>query len=239
MSEAPAGAPVLSEEKKKRIMVSLGFSSYQCWKVDRAWRRLDAATKKAQVDEFVQSVQGQGGEGVLITAFSTVGLKNDVDFIVWTRAKTLDALHELGKAQQKTEFSKWIELSHNYLAMLKGSPYEQEDHNFKPQHDYKFLFVYPFVKTREWYLLPMPERMRIMKEHIDRAAGYPMVRINTSYSFGIDDQDFVVAFESDFPDKFVNLVQELRETESSKYTQRDTPMYVGRKQDLAEILGAL
>jgi chlorite dismutase len=239
MSEAPAAQPAISDEKKKRIMVSLGFSSYQCWRVDRAWRRLDAATKKAHIDGFLKAIASVEGEGVLISAFSTAGLKNDVDFIVWTRAKQFETLHALGRAQQATDFAKWAEMSHNYLAMLKGSPYEQEDHNFKPQVEYKYLFVYPFVKTREWYLLPMPERMRIMGGHIERAKAYPMVRINTSYSFGIDDQDFVVAFESDHPDQFVNLVQELRETESSLYTQRDTPMYVGAKMELKEILGAL
>jgi chlorite dismutase len=239
MSEAPGLAPVISEEKKKRIMVSLGFSSYQCWRVDRAWRRLDASTKKAHVEGFIKATQSVAGEGVLITAFSTAGLKSDVDFMVWTRAKKFETLHELGRAQQACEFAKWAEMSHNYLAMLKGSPYDQEDHNFKPQEEYKYLFVYPFVKTRDWYLLPIEQRMAVMKGHIERAKAYPMVRINTSYSFGIDDQDFVVAFESDHPDQFVNLVQELRETESSKYTARDTPMYVGAKMPLGEILGAL
>jgi chlorite dismutase len=231
--------PAMTEERKKRIMVCLGFSSYQCWRVDRAWRRLDAATKKAHVEDFLKAVESFQADETLITAFSTAGLKSDVDFIIWTRAKKLETLHQLGLAEQGTEFSKWAELSHNYLAMLKGSPYEQEDHNFKPQHHYKYLFVYPFVKTRDWYLLPLPERMRIMKGHIDGAAKYPTVRINTSYSFGIDDQDFVVAFESDHPDQFVNLVQELRETESSKFTQRDTPMYVGAKAPLREILERL
>jgi chlorite dismutase len=229
-------SPEIGEEKKKRIQVCLGFSSFQCWKVDREWRRLDPAKKKQHVDEFVKAVESVYGKECLVTAFSTAGLKADTDFIIWTKAKTIEQIHALGRAQLKTEFSKWAELSHNYSAMLKGSPYDQEDKTFVPQDDYKFLFVYPFVKTRAWYQLPLPERMRIMKAHIDKSAPYPMVRINTSYSFGIDDQDFVVAFESDQADKFVNLVQDLRETESSLYTERDTPMYVGVKTPLASLL---
>jgi chlorite dismutase len=235
MTEA-AAEPVISEEKKKRIQVCLGFSSFQCWKVDREWRRLDPGTKKRHVDGFVKAVESVYGPESLVTAFSTAGLKADTDFIIWTRAKTIEQIHALGRAQRLAEFSKWAELSHNYSAMLKGSPYEQEDKTFVPQENYKFLFVYPFVKTRAWYQLPLPERMRIMRAHIDKSAPYPMVRINTSYSFGIDDQDFVVAFESDSAEKFVNLVQDLRETESSMYTERDTPMYVGVKAPLAEIL---
>ena len=102
-----------------------------------------------------------------------------------------------------------------------------------------YLIVYPFVKTRDWYLLPMSERQRIMNEHIAIGHKYPRVKINTTYSFGLDDQDFVVAFESDTADEFLDLVQELRETESSKYTVRDTPMYTCRRAPIEEILDSL
>lgn len=239
MSEAAVplpGAPVGEPTKHSRVQVSQGFIVFQCWKVDRAWRRLDASVKKAQVSEYVAAC-GDAAKGLKhFAAFSTAGLKSDVDFILWAKATSLDALHTFALRQRSTGLSPWMELSHNYVAMLKGSPYDNEDKIFKPAEHYKFLFLYPFVKTRPWYLLPLEERMRIMKGHIEGARAYPMVRINTSYSFGIDDQDFVVAFESDEADKFVNLVQDLRETESSLFTERDTPMYVGVQTPLAELL---
>jgi chlorite dismutase len=100
----------------------------------------------------------------------------------------------------------------------------------------KYLFVYPFVKTRAWYLLPKEERQRIMKQHIRVGHDYTSVKLNTTYSFGLDDQDFVVAFETNYPDDFLDLVQELRETESSIYTQRDTPIYTCTRQDLQTML---
>ena len=103
----------------------------------------------------------------------------------------------------------------------------------------RYLFVYPFVKTRAWYLLPQSERQRIMNEHIAIGHKYPRVKINTTYSFGLDDQDFVVAFEADSAAEFLDLVQELRETESSKYTVRDTPMYTCRRSTVEEILDSL
>lgn len=234
----PAGGPPagIDPSKRARIMVSQGFIAFQCWQVDRAWRRLDAATKQAHVQEFLAAMD-QAAKGLKhFAAFSTAGLKADVDFMLWAKGLSIDDLHGLALAQRRTELSKWMGLSHNYLAMLKGSPYDQEDKIFKPADHYKYLFIYPFVKTRQWYLLPLEERMRIMKGHIDGGAAYPMVKINTSYSFGIDDQDFVVAFESSEADKFVNLVQDLRETESSLFTVRDTPMYVGVQMPLKEIL---
>jgi chlorite dismutase len=209
------------------------------WKVDREWRRLDEKTRAAHKAEFEKAVLSVAGPTTMISTFSTAGLKTDIDFFIWVKSKDLAVIHQLGLAIRATEMSKWMDLTRNYLAMLKGSPYEQEKHDFVAQSEYKYLFIYPFVKTRPWYLLPIGERMRIMKGHIDGAAAYTDVRINTSYSFGIDDQDFVVSFEADDPSRFVNLVQELRETESSLYTQRDTPMYVGLKQELKDILATL
>jgi chlorite dismutase len=238
MTDTTSGPPPGEAGKHARVQVAQGFIAFQCWKLDRAWRRLDPSVKAAQVDGFVGACEAARGGLKHFAAFSTAGLKSDVDFILWAKATSLDAIHALAMAQRGAEMSRWMDLSHNYLAMLKGSPYDQEDKIFKPAEHYKFLFLYPFVKTREWYRLPLPERMRIMKGHIDGAAAYPMVRINTSYSFGIDDQDFVVAFESNEADKFVNLVQELRETESSLFTQRDTPMYVGVQTPLRELLAS-
>jgi chlorite dismutase len=84
------------------------------------------------------------------------------------------------------------------------------------------------VKSREWYLLPKEDRQKVMDEHIRVGTQYPTVKLNTTYSFGLDDQDFVVAFESDEPKDFLDLVMTLRETQGSKYTIRDTPIYTCR-----------
>ncbi len=105
--------------------------------------------------------------------------------------------------------------------------------------DKKYLFVYPFVKTRTWYALPLEERKRMMNEHIKVGITYPSVTLNTTYSFGLDDQEFVVAFETDNISDFLDLVQELRETEASSYTLRDTPMFTCVAQPLDAILEAI
>ena len=103
----------------------------------------------------------------------------------------------------------------------------------------KYLFVYPFVKTRDWYLLPLEERQAIMDVHIKVGNEYPSVKLNTTYSFGLDDQDFVVAFETEKPEDFLDLVMKLRETQSSKYTQRDTPIITCVQMPMEQVLGQL
>jgi chlorite dismutase len=92
---------------------------------------------------------------------------------------------------------------------------------------------------RPWYRLPFEERQRVMDEHIQTGHRYPSVRINTTYSFGLDDQEFVVAFESDKPEDFLDLVQELRSSESSAYTERETPIFTCVKRPIPELLDLL
>jgi len=123
--------------------------------------------------------------------------------------------------------------------MTKPSEYSEESRlQVRPAHS-KYLFVYPFVKTREWYTLPGEERYRIMQEHIRIGREYPNIDLNTSYSFGLDDQEFVVAFETDEPADFLDLVQRLRTTESSLYTRRDTPTFSCISMSVRRALAAL
>ncbi len=236
--ERPSGPP--SGKGGRPPQVCIGFTSYQMWKVDNEWRRKGADEKLKHIKEFHAACESVRPT-VEIESYTTLGFRADTDFILWNKAKTMGPLHDMGVALAGTELSKWMTLTHQYTAMLKGSPYAGagEEKGKAPEGKFEYLFIYPFVKTRAWYLLPFEERYKIMKEHIDKSREYDDFRINTSYSFGIDDQDFVVAFEGNKPDRFVDLVQGLRETESSKYTQRDTPMYVGMRSPLDRLLSIL
>jgi chlorite dismutase len=102
-----------------------------------------------------------------------------------------------------------------------------------------YLVVYPFVKVRPWYALSMEDRRRAMKEHADIGSGFRTITNHTTYSFGIDDQEFMTAFECEEPVDFLHLMMTLRETEASRYTERDTPIYVGVKEDIRAILDSL
>ena len=134
---------------------------------------------------------------------------------------------------------KWCSVPYSFLAMTKPSEYSDESRlEVRPAHA-KYLFVYPFVKTREWYTMPGELRWRIMQEHIKVGREYPSIDLNTSYSFGLDDQEFVVAFETDNPADFLDLVQRLRTTEASAYTKRDTPTFTCISCSVERALGAL
>jgi len=171
-------------------------------------------------------------------------LKVGVDFMLWRIGYDINPFQQMVSDMNKSLLGRWLDVPQSYLSMTKHSQYVDE-HVHEAQEGRRLkivpgkkplLFVYPFVKTRDWYLLPMSDRQRIMNEHIAIGHKYPRVKINTTYSFGLDDQDFVVAFEAESAAEFLDLVQELRETESSKYTTRDTPMYTCRRSTIEEVL---
>ena len=214
------------------------FVKYTFLKVDPAWRRLADDQRSADKREFHAACEDYAAER-LLRAFSTVGTRGDTDLMLLTQATNLERIHEFHVVLAQSGLMKWCSTPYSYLAMTKPSEYSEESRlEVRPAHG-RYLFVYPFVKTREWYAKPADERWRIMQQHISVGREYPDIDLNTSYSFGLDDQEFVVAFEGDDPAAFLDLVQKLRTTESSRYTKRDTPTFTCVSCSVERALNAL
>ncbi len=214
------------------------FVKYTFLQVDPAWRRLDAEQRAEHKREFIAACE-DFAEQRLLRAFSTVGTRGDADMMLLTQATNLDRIHEFHVVLQQSGLMSWMSIPYSYLALTKESEYSDESRLEVRPAKGKYMFVYPFVKTREWYLLDKDERWKVMQEHIRVGREYPSVDLNTSYSFGLDDQEFVVAFETDEPRDFLDLVQQLRTTESSRYTKRDTPTFTCVNTSVEKALAAL
>jgi chlorite dismutase len=200
------------------------FVKYTFLKIDPAWRRLESDERARHKREVIAACEDYAAER-LLRAFSLVGTRGDADLLLLTQATNLERIHEFHVLLAQSGLMGWCMTPYSYLAMTKPSEYSEESRlEVRPAHG-RYLFVYPFVKTREWYRLGRDERYRIMQEHIKVGREYPEIDLNTSYSFGLDDQEFVVAFEGDDPARFLDLVQRLRTSESSSYTKRDTPTF--------------
>jgi len=211
---------------------------YTFLKLDPAWRRLDDDVRETHKREFAAAC-ADFADGHLLRAFSTVGTRGDTDLMLLAQAQNLDRIHEFHVVLAQSGLMKWAQVPYSFLAMTKPSEYSDESRlEVRPAHA-RYLFVYPFVKTRAWYALEPQERHRIMQEHIRLGREYPEIDLNTSYSFGLDDQEFVVAFETDDPASFLDLVQRLRTTESSLYTLRDTPTFTCISASVERALSAL
>jgi chlorite dismutase len=214
------------------------FVKYTFLKVQPEWRRLDADERAAHKREVIAACEDFATER-LLRAFSLVGTRGDADLLLLTQATNLERIHEFHVVLAQSGLMAWCETPYSFLAMTKPSEYSEESRlEVRPAHS-KYLFVYPFVKTRAWYALDPKERWRIMQDHIKVGREYPSVDLNTSYSFGLDDQEFVVAFEGDEPAVFLDLVQRLRTTESSSFTQRDTPTFTCMSMSVERALNAL
>jgi chlorite dismutase len=215
------------------------FAKFTFFKMDPAWHRRDPGQRAEDKGEFLAACDDFARDRSL-RAYSTVGTRGDTDLLLLAQGPILDDIHTFHVVLAQSGLARWATIPHSYLAMTKRSPYSESE--ARPElctSDRKYLFVYPLDKRREWYRLPPEERQRVMDRHIEIGRRHPEITINTAYSFGLDDQEFVVSFEGDDPGEFLDLVQELRGSESSAYTLRDTPIFTCVAMSVARALDAL
>jgi chlorite dismutase len=219
---------------------SRNFVKFTFVRVLPEWRRRSAEERARDKSEFAAACSDFAA-GHLLRAYSLVGTRGDADLMIRALAPSLDPIHELHVLLNQSGLMRWAEISHSYLAMTRESVYSDEPQPLEPRpgSDAKYLIVYPMWKKREWYLLPEEERMRIMRGHIETGKRYTGIEINTAYSYGLDDQEFVVSFNADDPGEFLDLVQELRSTESSAYTESETPIFTCLSLPVEKALDAL
>ncbi len=233
------------QEQRQHLPMPRQFVNFTFYRARPRWRLLDAEEKERGKREFIEAFEDFGRE-MLMHTYSLVGLRTNAELMIWRIGYALDPMQEMTARLNRTGLGSYLEATQSFLSMTKRSMYIDKDN---PEHvedrlhivpgKSKYLFVYPFVKTREWYARNGEQRQEMMDEHIRIGMKYRSVKLHTTYSFGLDDQEFVVAFETDEPSDFLDLVQELRETKASMFTLRDTPMFTCRQRSLEECLDAL
>jgi chlorite dismutase len=216
------------------------YVAYTFYKLDPAWRR-EPVDRSREKEQFAEVVDAFAERFDHLRVYSTAGVRPDCDFFLWKITERYELLEELGAALNGTTLSGWLETPYSYLATTKASQYTsaRKPRKITP-HGLPYLVVYPFVKVRPWYALSEEERQRAMDEHIRIGREeFPGIKNHTTYSFGIDDQEFMTAFECEEPADFMHLMLRLRDSEASRYTERDTPIFVGRHVPVREALDAL
>jgi len=228
-------------------IVKRQYVNFSFFKLDPAFRRLPQEQIEAAKKEFLDVLEEiDADNNMILLSYTMVGLRADAEIMLWRISYELEAFQRMTTRLLKTQLGRYLETTYSYFSQTKRSMYQDM---FNPEHEEdrthiipgkaKYLFIYPFVKKREWYLLTQFTRQGIMDEHIFVGNKYPSVKLNTTYSFGIDDHEFVVAFETDFPGDFLDLVQALRETEGSRYVEKDTPIFTCTAQSLEDTINSL
>jgi chlorite dismutase len=223
------------------------FASWTCYKVAPEWRRLPETEREQHKAELAE-VLDAWSERIVLATYTAVGIRPDMDLMTWRATPDLDLLQQCQTDIASTVLGTYLETSYLYTATTKGSQYTRaaEQAGFrKPRpidvspSDRKYFIVYPFVKQRAWYSLSKEERGELMREHAMIGRRYPGVKLNTAFSFGMDDQEFMTAFETDSVHDFVDLMMEMRESRASAYTERDTPIFTCIRMSAREALDTL
>jgi chlorite dismutase len=216
------------------------YVAYTFYRVDPAWRRLPIDERQAGKDAFADTIDEVADRFDTLRCYTTTGVRPETDFFLWKITSRYEDLLELGTALNGTPLTGWLETPYSYLATTKASRYTnaRKPRKIVPKGS-PYLVVYPFVKVRPWYALPEGDRQRAMDEHMRVGHEFRTIHNHTTYSFGIDDQEFMTAFECDEPADFMHLMLTLRESEASRYTERDTPIFVGKHVSIQEALAAL
>jgi len=216
------------------------YVAYTFFRADPGWRRLPVEERVAGKDAFAEVVEDWAGRMDTLRAYSTTGVRGDCDFFLWKITERYADLGELGAAINGTPLAGYLETPYSYLATMKASEYTKarKPRKIVPKES-PYLVVYPFVKLRSWYSLAPDKRQRAMDEHMRIGHEFETIVNHTTYSFGIDDQEFMTAFECEEPADFMHLMLTLRETKASRYTERDTPIFVGTSVPIRVALDAL
>ncbi len=207
------------------------------------WRRRTPEERAADLDSFCAAEAEASATGVRSLVYSSIGLEPGTDLVLWRTAARVDALESAAARLLRSDLGGWLRVSQSFLGLMGPSQYvakpSDQESGLTGEARGRYLVVYPFTKSTDWYLQSREARQGVMNEHMRVGRGYPSVRQALAYSFGLDDQDFVVAYETDDLGAFGDLVRELRGTDSRRSTVRDTPLLLGIARGLDEIASLL
>lgn len=229
-----------SDIKNNDSDLATQYLNFSFYRVDPKWRWLNDIGKEEAAKEF-SSLIDIANTKMKVRTYSTVGLRKESDFMLWSISDSIEKIQVLTSKVYTTVLGKYIDASEVFLSATRPSIYSNKviPGFMEVDEPLKYNIVYPFVKSREWYLLPFEKRSEMMKEHINVGKKFPQVRLNTSYSFGMGDQDFMLAFETDNLIDFQDLIMKLRETQVNRYVVRDTPMIVCVYKKIFDIIMSL
>ncbi len=217
------------------------FVQFLFYRLDTAWRHLSEDDRQCKTTEFARRVDSH--EGISTYAYNTTGLKAGTDLLLWRHGPDLADLQAAASDLHRTVLGRYLEIVNSYIGSVRVSTYTrrptpQEQAVFLQERG-KYLVVYPFTKTVEWYLLSKATRQGMMNEHIKVGHEYAHIKQILVHSTGLDDQEFMVAYEAEDLVEFQTLVMDLRSTDGRAYTASDTPIYTCVHRPLPDALALL
>ncbi len=212
---------------------------YTMWSVFRLRDVLGDADRKAEAVGVEALIADLRSEDVVVRGiYDVAGLRADADLMIWWHAASSEQLQSAYHRFRRTAFGSRLAPVWSQLALHRPAEFNRSHIPafLADETPHKYVCVYPFVRSYEWYLLPEEERRAMLSEHGLMAREYPDVRANTVSSFALGDYEWMLAFEADELHRIVYLMRALRAAEARRHTREEVPFYTGRRLELAEIL---
>ena len=195
----------------------------------------------AGIDEVENLFEKHADRVTVRGTYSAVGLRPDTDLVFWWIASAPDDAQDLLVELRRTQVGRALELTYAFLGVTRPAEFNP-DHLpafLRGEAPKRYLSVYPFVRTEDWYLLPSDQRSQLLREHGSMGREFPDVLPNTTSAFGLGDWEWILAFEADDPSRIVDCIRRLREAEARRFTKLDTPFVLGIRSELREAIGRL
>jgi chlorite dismutase len=199
----------------------------------------DRGKVTAELEAFLADISG---EGVVVRGiYDVAGLRADADFMIWWHAETIEQLQSAYHRLLRTELGQHLEPVWSSAALHRPAEFNKSHIPafMADEVARKYICVYPFVRSYEWYLLEDGERRDLLREHGQMARDFPDVRANTIASFALGDYEWLLAFEADELHRIVDLMRELRASRARMHVREEIPFFTGPKVTSTELVANL
>jgi chlorite dismutase len=215
---------------------TIRYTMWSVFRVEPGRLPADRAPAAAEAQEYLESL---GAKGVVVRGvYDVAGLRADADYLIWWHAAEIEQLQAAYTGFRRTaagvaSVPVWSQVALHRPAEFNKSHVPAFLAGEEPR---RYICVYPFVRSYEWYLLPDAERRGMLAEHGMMAREYPDVRANTVASFALGDYEWMLAFEADELHRIVDLMRELRASTARRHVREEVPFYTGTRVPVAELI---
>lgn len=217
----------------------LAFASYAIFKTSAP---IDDGAAQGAVASEVEDLFYKARENVAMRGvYSTAGFTAHADIMFWFTSSSSDRIQDLLVELRRTQLGRSLSPVDTWLGVVLPAEFAK-DHQpafVKGAEPKRYMTVYPFVRTPEWYLLQPQERGKLLREHGEAGREFPDVLANTTSAFGLGDFEWLLCFEADGPERIVELIRRLRATEARRYTKVEIPFYTGIRKELSAAIDDL
>lgn len=199
----------------------------------------DAAAAQADHAAWVAETQAQG---VTVRGrYDVSGMRAEADLMLWLHAPSAERLQVALRRFRRTIAGATTRLAWSAMGTHRPAEFSR-DHVpafMQGKEPLRWLCVYPFVRSYDWYLLPEAERGAMLREHGLAGRAYPQVLANTVAAFALNDYEWILPLEADDLHDLVDLMRDLRATEARRHVRVEIPFYTGVMLDDAGVIEVL